>query len=109
MYWWMLFSFPSGRVWNRLLLWIWIWLTVALVIPFGLEPALVSSSPATSLHIGQGWSGDALFRQVEVVNLCVSFTVVSGLLLARVAVAAPGALRRLVPLFVSVLLLSQWI
>jgi signal transduction histidine kinase len=109
---WMLFSFPSGRMWNRPALWLTVWMSVV-YLSWGLPSALwgapsnlFPSSPRTYLYLGHGWSGLDVSAKAWSVLVLANWVVLSGFLIVRIAQAAPGARRRLIPLFGALICLG---
>jgi hypothetical protein len=98
---WMLFSFPSGRIWNRAA----VWLVVAVAIfylAFGWPAAFFSSTPRTLVYVGHGWSGLDAYAKAWASLSIVVMGVLVAFLVARVLSAAPGSRRRLIPLYALV-------
>jgi signal transduction histidine kinase len=104
-YLWMLFSFPNGRMWNRAALWLVVGVTVY-ALSWGV-PSAFFGTPRTYLYVGHGWSGLVDWAKVWALLLLVCWGLVTAFLVVRVVRAAPGARRRLIPLF-GLFLCSQW-
>jgi signal transduction histidine kinase len=109
---WMLLTFPSGKLWNRPAFWLTVWMSalyLSVGIPtalWGVEDNLLLSSPPTFLYLGHGWSTLDVWPRVWSVAVICSWVVLSGFLIVRIARAAPGARRRLIPLFSVVIVLG---
>jgi signal transduction histidine kinase len=73
---------------------------------WGVEDNLLLSSPPTFLYLGHGWSTLDVWPRVWSVAVICSWVVLSGFLIVRIARAAPGARRRLIPLFSVVIVLG---
>jgi signal transduction histidine kinase len=99
---WILFLFPSGRVWSRTAVY-WAIISGILLLSWGVPHALFSNEGQTYLYLGHGWSGLNAWRMTTGALVLVIWVPAFALVLLRIAHAAPGARRRLIPLYVGAL------
>jgi signal transduction histidine kinase len=97
---WMLLAFPSGRLWNRASAYLVIYMTAFLTL-VPLVQELFRSAPPTYLYLGHGWSGIDRYTWFYGIDAILIWLPFAGFLVARVVRTAPGARRRIVPLYAA--------
>src|SRR5262249_9417595 len=89
---WILFLFPSGRVWSRFAVY-WAIVSGIVLLSWGVPHALFSSEQQTYLYLGHGWSGLNAWRVTTGALVLVIWVPAVALVPLPCAHAGPAARR----------------
>jgi signal transduction histidine kinase len=114
----MLFMFPNGELtrsrWARAVLvatYVWAFLMYVPWLLFardGISGVRRSSEVPSYLYVGRGWSGLATWDRAWWIGQLALTLCVGAVLVVRLVQATPGARRRLLPLFLAVIILKPF-